>query len=533
MKRVLIILLYCLSSIYLFSQDLTKDKKRLKTDILFLASDLLEGRAPGTRGDTLAIDYISSQLSQLGFTPYIGDNMVHQFSILKKRQLSPSSNIIGAKQNIDYVVPGYSSNGEGRLSITVVSPGSPLNKYNFNGGAAFIYTTADSARFYVTAAADRGAKMLIVRDTTTKALPKEEYSLSSAVSLPVVLVSSAFAGNIESGIQKSIEYKIDVQSQYASTGNIVAVKRAERAAGAIVIGAHYDHLGMGGKGSGSMRPNSKQVHNGADDNASGVAAVLEIARLLSVDKFSNYDIVFALFGAEERGLLGSQSLADTLGKISKLPLFMINLDMVGRMRDNKVQIGGAGTFRGADSVFNIINSRYGLTISLSKEGTGPSDHSSFYSKGVPVAYFTTGVHQEYHTPDDDENLINYQGLSILVNYIADMVRMFDQTAYRFEYIKVVSKNEGAMQRSSFKVTFGVIPDFTYEEGDGFRIASVSDGKPAQKAGLLAGDVITSIDGKGVKNIYDYMARLGELKKGMSVNLCVKRGEEKLNITIEL
>jgi hypothetical protein len=360
---------------------------------------------------------------------------------------------------------------------------------------------------------------------------------SSGVSIPVVCISKELASFIISG--KNLICHIDsrVNIVKGRSFNVLAIKPGTDKKRYILAGAHYDHLGLGGKGSGSMYKNEGEIHNGADDNGSGVVSVIELGRILAarIDGDSgsdhSYGIAIAAFGAEEIGLIGSRIVADTLTSLNLLPLLMINLDMVGRMNDKRVQAGGTGTFLGADSILTSVNKEYNLNLTLTKDGYGPSDHASFYTKGVPVLYFTTGVHKEYHTPFDDIDLIKFDGLKMITDFISDMVFNISKSGF----VPVYQKSDAPVSnaRRSFKVTLGVIPDFTYEKGDGFRVGSVTDGRPAQKAGMKEGDIIINMNSKKINNIYDYMTALGELKQGSKTQVVIKRDSQEIILQIEL
>lgn len=280
-----------------------------------------------------------------------------------------------------------------------------------------------------------------------------------------------------------------------------------------------------------MKPKEMAVHNGADDNASGVAGAMEIGRLLSAYADSlGLRIIVGAFGAEERGLIGSRAAADTLNKLGTLPDLMINLDMVGRLSENKLQIGGVGTFAQAADIVKKANEGRDFVLTLTNDGFGPSDHSSFYTVGVPVLYLTTGVHKQYHTPDDDIELINFDGIGSISEYVASVITIISSSEAP-KYIK--TESPPTMSRAAFKVTLGVIPDFTYEKGDGFRVGSVSDAKPADKAGMKAGDIIKKMNNKPVLNIYEYMAMLGELKKGEKLIVEIERDGDLIKLEIQL
>jgi hypothetical protein len=292
----------------------------------------------------------------------------------------------------------------------------------------------------------------------------------------------------------------------------------------IVIGAHYDHLGKGDQGS-SLQTNSLGIiHNGADDNASGVAGMLELARYLTTnDKKENFNFLFMGFSGEELGLMGSKFYLDN----PSLPLekinCMINLDMIGRYREDKgVSIGGIGTSgfweENAASLANQMN----IKFTLDSSGIGPSDHASFYLKDIPVLFLFTGAHQDYHKPSDDEHLINYQGEALLLEYVIEVINKLDKNP-KIPF-KKTSNPHSQSTASSFKVTLGVIPDYAFD-GKGLKLDGVSDGRPAEKAGILAGDIILKIGSLEIKDVYAYMEALGKFEKGQTVKVTIKRKEE--------
>jgi hypothetical protein len=301
----------------------------------------------------------------------------------------------------------------------------------------------------------------------------------------------------------------------------------------IVIGAHYDHLGMGGMGSGSRKPNEYTVHYGADDNASGVVGMMEVAQKLSIHKEGlKRNVVVAAFGAEEQGILGSKEFVrnrvEGVGKI----VMMINLDMIGRMDTlQKLHIGGVGTFEGGEPFIHALPNRDSLVVNLSKEGYGPSDHAAFYGSGIPVLYFNTGVHTDYHSPTDHVDKIEAKRMAAICDYIFEVVYQI-ATAPQAPLFQKAGPSE-APQRASFNVSLGIIPDFTSTDSTGLRADFITDGRPAEKAGMLPGDVIKFINGVEVFNVYDYMERLRELKAGELVTVQVRRKEELITLKVQL
>ncbi len=317
--------------------------------------------------------------------------------------------------------------------------------------------------------------------------------------------------------------------------NVVMVFRTGQSAGSVMIGAHYDHLGMGGPGSGSLRPDTLAIHPGADDNASGVAAAMETARLLARQarrEGLGKDILFASFGAEEKGTLGSAKLADTLDRLGLLPSFMINLDMVGRLRDSVLQISGTGTFEEADSLlFARLGENVPLVLKTSPGGYGPSDHSVFYRHKVPVLFFSTGAHTDYHTPFDSPDKINFSGLGHIVSYAVSVAGAVAGEGFHTVY-KETAQPESSVERAAFKVSLGVIPDFTYE-GEGFCAGTIIKGRPSDEAGMQDGDVVVQINDRPVKDINEYMDILRELEEGQRIRIIVRRNETLHHLVVQL
>lgn len=300
----------------------------------------------------------------------------------------------------------------------------------------------------------------------------------------------------------------------------------------IIVGAHYDHLGYGGKGSGSRTPDTLAVHNGADDNASGVSAVIKLARIYSGRGVPPVGLVFAAFGAEEKGVIGSKEFAENPPVPREKILAMFNFDMVGNLRNGSVSLGGTGTAKGLDSLIDRAKELYpGLRIAKSKDGVGPSDHTSFYAKNIPVLYFSTGATMDYHTPADDASKLNYKGIDSVVCFASELLDIVSAQP-ALEFTESGSANAAPM-RASFKVTLGLMPDVTGQVENGLRADVVIKGKPAHNAGMKNGDIITEINGMAVKDIEGYMKCLGTLKAGEKAKIKIKRGDEELILDVQL
>lgn len=296
----------------------------------------------------------------------------------------------------------------------------------------------------------------------------------------------------------------------------------------IIIGAHYDHLGMGEFGSLSSSSEPK-IHNGADDNASGTSGLLELAEYFAQNR-PETDLLFLAFSGEEMGLLGSQHYVENPTVDLENALAMINMDMIGRMSDKRLMIFGVATTDSWETILTDANID-SLDLDLVPDGTGASDHTSFYYKDIPVLHYFTDTHADYHRPSDDPEWINAEGQAFLLQHVARAIEQLDA----MDKPDLQFNQAPGEQRQSMSMdgpTLGVLPDYGYD-GDGFRITGVSDGGPASKGGLEGGDIITRIGDMEVADIYAYMGALNELKKGESVEVVVVRDGEEMTFELEL
>jgi hypothetical protein len=334
------------------------------------------------------------------------------------------------------------------------------------------------------------------------------------------------------------------KEQERTTHNIIAVlpgKDKQLRHEYIVVGSHYDHLGLGGQNSGSRRPDTLGVHPGADDNASGDAVVLELAKYFKKER-AKRSIIFAFFGAEEQGLIGSKNFLEWMKKDDaqriNLPadkkgiVAMVNLDMVGRMRDNAMSVSGTGTSSEFKAMAEAAAEQTKLNISCTPDGYGPSDHASFVAQEIPVLFLTTGGHMEYHTPDDVPSTLNYDGMQQTLDFSKSLITQIANMPTTPDYISVPSTNK--MKHGKFKVTLGLMPDVMGASRiPGLRADIVVAGKSAHNAGIRSGDIIQEIDGKPVTNMDDYMQRLSELEPDTTVPVKVLRNEEIITFQVHL
>jgi Zn-dependent M28 family amino/carboxypeptidase len=292
----------------------------------------------------------------------------------------------------------------------------------------------------------------------------------------------------------------------------------------IVIGAHYDHLGYGGDGS-LFRDSIKAIHNGADDNASGTAVMLDLARKLNTTNTNN-NYLFIAFSGEEMGLLGSNYFVKNPTINTKAISYMINMDMVGRLKkDSALAVYGTGTSPIFKQVLKAHNTKFKLIENES--GVGPSDHTSFYLADIPVLHFFTGQHEDYHKPGDDADKLNYQGMETISEYIFDIISDLDDNG-KLAFRKTKNESESTPR---FKVGLGVIPDYLFD-GKGMRIDGVSEGRPAETGGLLKGDVVIQLGDSIVIDMMSYMRALSVFDKGDKTTVRVKRGNKEVRSNIE-
>jgi hypothetical protein len=544
---------------------------RIQQDVKYLASDALEGRLTGSKGATEAARYIAAEFGRLGLKPLAraaGRNgsespYFQKFPYVAGVSLGQGNSFQFGKETlsvgVDWLPLGFSSSETVQGEAVLVGYGITAPELNYNDYSAVNATgkiaiaqegTPDgdnphgkfgwyeAVRWKAVAARNAGAKalILIARENNFKddRLTKLAYDNSAGdAGLPVIVISRQASDRIQSANSSAAKVTISLTTQIVRNEtpayNVVGMLEGSDPLlknEVIVIGAHYDHLGRGGEGTGSLAPRSGEIHHGADDNASGTAGVLELARLFSAQKpRPKRTLVFMAFGGEEEGLLGSNyyvnhpllPLANTVA--------MINMDMIGRMKDSRLVIGGVGT---AKEWRDLMSSEKTFQLTLNEDGFGPSDHSSFYSKQIPVLFFWTGTHNDYHKPSDTFDKINYDDEARILEMVARVVNRLDTADKRLTY--TTAKSDPAPRTGGFRVYLGTIPNYA-DTNDGLLLDGVRDDSPAAKAGLKAGDRVVKIGSHDIRNVYDYTAALGEMKAGQEYVVEVVRGKEKLTLKI--
>jgi hypothetical protein len=518
--------------------------KNIKTHIGVLADDSLEGRRAGTAGEIKAVNYLVNYYQSLGLQPVAGKNYINEFTIDEGKQLAPGSklviNDVVLKDGDDFFPLSWSATGKVQdvSSMALQEKGSPW-WYDVKEA---IETNATNPHFLpeqhlkevARDAAQKGAKALFVYNSSSKpdSIAFNAKEKSPVEKIPVVYVTHAAIKKlgIDATSSPSVTLSLDFVQKTRKAHNVVTYID-NGAATTVVLGAHLDHLGYG-EDHNSRYTGEPAIHNGADDNASGTAALMELARIIKEKNSStkkknlpeysalhqnNY--LFIHFSGEELGLYGSKFFVDSptidLSKVN----YMINMDMVGRLNDSgALTIGGVGTSPVWGDL--LSTNKEGFRIKIDSSGTGPSDHTFFYRKDIPVLFFFTGLHRDYHTPTDDADKINYEGEARIVTYIEELV----ENAANKGKLAFTKTKEQALTGSRYKVSVGIMPDYTFN-GSGVRADGVIEGRPAQKAGLVTGDVIIKLGDFSVSGMETYMQALNKFEKGQTTVITVKRGNE--------
>jgi hypothetical protein len=545
-KTITTLLLFAATGTVSFSQKLKKADKAvialLESHIQYLADDRLEGRRAGTRGEQLAMEYIAGQFEKEGLQPKGDARTWYQaFDINDGKEISRDSYLF-IDENAIAQADFFSFVGSPAKAVTA-SPSIALrekgvpwflnlreelenNKANphFNVKAYILEQEKDAAQ--------KGGTALIVynsgsMDDGIKFNGKEK---TEPLSIPVFYVSRPVAAKYFADEAAIVDIRLKAFfTDKKRTGHNVIGFVDNGAANTVILGAHFDHLGYGEDNNSMYRGPEKLIHNGADDNASGTAALIEIARLLKNSTLKNNNYLFIAFSGEELGLFGSKYFVEhptiDLGRTN----YMINMDMVGRLNDSSkaLTIGGYGSSPQWGPLFSSISDKNFFVNKYDSSGTGPSDHTSFYYKNIPVLFFFTGLHSDYHRPTDDADKINYTGEYRVVKYIYNVVAAANKDG-RLAFSK--TKEAPATGSAKFSVTMGIMPDYTYS-GNGLRIDGISDGRPAQKAGLKTGDVVVQLGTYPVSSIENYMEVLSKFKKGDTAAVRAKRGNDTITVNV--
>lgn len=526
-----------------FAQKLKKSEteivQNLKSYINYLADDKLEGRRTGSPGEKLAAEFIENQFRQIGLAP-MGENQTYfqRFEIHEGRKILAGTHLTLNGRDIDttqFFPLTFSSDGQikGSVSPAIHENGEPwfldihemMEEAAGNPHADIAQQIKKQASLFQT----RGATAVILYNSngSDPDLFFDGKSKEERMTIPVIYIRQKTSHEFLKPKDNFISVSATLQTGEAErSGTNVIGYQDNGAPYTIVIGAHFDHLGYG-EDHNSLWTGKPEIHNGADDNASGTALVIEMARLLKESKYKSNNYLFICFSGEELGLFGSKYFTEH----PTIPLssvnFMINCDMVGRLNDSTkaITIGGYGT---SPYWSNLPQKTKFFTVKFDSSGIGPSDHTSFYLKEIPVLFFFTGTHSDYHKPTDDADKINYVGEMRVIEYINDLLKDVNK-AGKLTFTKTKEPSMGDSPR--FTVSLGVMPDYTYS-GTGLKIDGVISGKIAEKAGMKAGDIITLIGENKITDINDYMKALSHFKKGDKTTITYLEGKDSKTVNIE-
>ncbi|MBA4406701.1 aminopeptidase [bacterium] len=575
------------------SPDITAQE--IKANVFYLASDAMKGRFTGSSEERKAGDYIQYEFQLYGLKPAFNGSWFQEFPFVEKVEMTKANSLafeVKSKKQLlkagkDFATVAYSGKGKAAGELVFVGYGISAPKINYDDYAGIdvkgkivvvmkYHPEHDSSRSEfdkyasfrnkATVAKEKGAAAIILVNGYAPKNdddPIMELRYDGAPAMKDILVQQVKRSFVDelfnadgknfAEIQKQIDASKKPSSFFLvnsrtslSTEVKEIVKNGRNVAGMIegsdpvlkneyiVIGGHYDHLGIDQLKEASMdKSKEKQIHNGADDNASGTTGVLEVAeKFASMQGLLKRSIIFAAFSGEELGILGSTYMTNNFPVDIKNVVAMLNMDMIGRLNEeNSLTIIGAGTSSIWKDLLNKKNT-YGFKLGMSDGGSGGSDHQAFSNKNVPVLFFFTGTHSDYHKPSDDAEKINFEGEAKVANYVFDIALALDKLDTRPVYVKVEEPAQRAGSGGKTRVTVGTVPEFGYN-GSGYKLSGTTEGSPAAKAGMKAGDIIVKFGPKTVGNIYDFMYAVQDYKAGDKVDIVALREGKEMTFNVEL
>jgi len=586
-----------------FSPEIRADD--MKNDVAYLASDELEGRFTGSKGEEAAGQYIAKRFQEAGlralgeddgyFQSFPFTSGVHVVAKDNSMSVHNADGDHALEAGADFRPLSFSENMtvEGPVAFVgygLKTPDAGEGAYDsygtFNVKDKIVFVLAyvpegvsmdrrmhlnmySGLRYKATIAREHGAKALMVVTGPTSPnagkLMALGYDQSLAGSgIPVVSITGDVADLLFKGYEKSlkdVQSQLDVENPHVEgafdlpgvTARITTKVEREHGTGrnviaylpaandspttpVLVVGAHYDHLGRGDSNSLARKGEEHQIHNGADDNASGTATVLELAQYFSRERDEHpelfpYGIMFAAWSGEEIGIIGSSYFVDHPTIARERMLAYVNFDMVGRLKDNTLVIQGTGSSDVWKGLVEKGNVAAGFSIKMDDDPYLPTDVTAFYPKGVPVVAFFTGSHEDYHRPTDDADKLNYDGMERIAKFAAATIMNLEKRTEKPAYIQVAQSAGAEGSRASMRIFLGTIPDYASGDVEGLKLSGVRAGGPADRAGLKGGDVIVELAGKAIKNIYDYTYAIDALKVGEPATVVVIRDGERVTLTI--
>lgn len=558
---------------------------RIRADVTFLASPPLKGRRAGSPEGEQTADWVAARFKALGLAPAgVDGGWFQAFEFIDGVDLGPKNALAtgeGASRkswavDADFRPLGFSAAGTAQGEVVFAGYGITAKDLSYDDYEGLDvrdkivlvlryspdgddekspFSPFNALRFKASLAREKGAKALLVatgpltKDVTDDLVAMRTDAAFSDAGLVVFSVKRPVAEALLSGSGKTLEAAqaaidgskkpasfalrgsvaslvADVTPRRVTARNVVGMLRnpdGSKSGEVVIVGAHWDHLGLGG-GASLDRSGQPQIHPGADDNASGTAAMLELARIFAAKRASlSRSILFLSFGAEEEGTLGALHFTKNptvpLGTVDA----MFNIDMIGRLGDGKLNVQGVGTSPAWKELIEKANADGALKLNLLQGGFGPSDHSPFYAAKMPVLFAFTGAHADYHKPGDTADKIDAAGILKVVSFLTPIVDGVVNAPERIAFTPVKDEKPPSSSRG-FRVYIGGIPDMS-SEAAGVLFTGVSPGSPAEKAGIRAGDVLVRLGDKEIRNIYDYTYALQGRKPGEKVTLVVKRTEE--------
>ena len=542
---------YILAAFILISQSIRaqqlskadiKVTEELRVSINYLADDKLEGRRTGSAGEKLAYEFIVKEFQKAGLVGLTSSkSFLQPFDVYEGKEINKETSVIlgGKLKQLyrDFFPFPYSANVK---NLTIDDENDiayydieNIKRQNENNPH---FDIKDDILNFSKKALSEGKKSVIVKDKAQRIAQEKQNEFSfdgkdktPAIGIPVIYLIEQPTGNaaVEAipALTPAALISVSLIPKVRTGHNVIGYIN-NSAPHTIILGAHYDHLGNGEDHNSLHAGKTPMIHNGADDNASGTAALIELGKWLKKSAHKKYNYVLIAFSGEELGLYGSKYFTEHPGIDLKTVNYMINMDMIGRLNDSThgLTIGGYGTSPYWSKLINT-NDTY-FKINLDSSGSGPSDHTSFYRKDIPVLFFFTGSHKDYHKPSDDAEKINYRGELKIIHYIQDIIARTN----KMDKLSFTKTREVSMGKSSFKVSMGIMPDYTYS-GSGVMVDGVSENKAAQKAGVKTGDVLTQLGDHKFTDVQTYMDALNKFNKGESTNVKLKRGKEELILPV--
>ncbi len=525
-------------------------QSRLKEDVYTLSSEEMEGREAGTEGERKAAAWIMQRMQEAGLQPVFEGSFLQEFTFPGPLTFGSENKLIVAEEEYtmgeDYFVLPNSANGKIQARAVYVGFGLEEELHSDYEGLEELDNHIFFMEYYLPSFMDDGAErqplailqrkielarqkgaLAVILINTQSERTDPPTSLNQRLGKESIPVLFARAEIFEHWQQMASERPVIISAELIRD-TITAVNVAgyidNDAENTVVLGGHYDHLGYGGQGSRS--PGVNAIHYGADDNASGVAGVLEAARYFSQGEYTGHNYLFIAFSAEERGLIGSRYFTESEAYPMERVSYMLNYDMIGRMENRSFTTFGTGTSPvWVSTIDSVANDS--LNIRKSSSGQGGSDHSSFYRVNIPALFFFTGIHEDYHRPTDTPDKVNFEGMQAILNFSFDLVAALDEKG-KLEFTETTTTSRQSIQRRG--PVLGLMPDHAFE-GEGLRIQAVTQGNPAQRAGIQDGDIIIRVGETRVSDIYTYMQALSTIGSAKSVVVRVVRNGKEMDVQV--